>query len=224
MNHTYKCPNGHIFQKDFGEEVQIKCPHDGCDATVQKFRHLHDEPAPSVAATDNQNAPNNGIYAAFMALDPKMRVKYLVGAAIVLVGVFILLLMPKQAPKPAEGAVIPVLDAGANKNINSGDSSKADVVSTAMRNQINEISISNFQATPSQISPISIKINFTLTNSGTQNDYPKLVIAWRGVAVAPIEVTRDGYPHTSAPFTTLPVEFEIAKPQGATGVDVSVKY
>jgi hypothetical protein len=202
---TFRCSAGHQSALTFsGEQVSLPCPTCGTD--VYKFRDavLHDEGLSPVA--DAAGAPAAGKKRWSLEIRREMRVA-LGGGVLLLVAAAFFVKRPAQAPVAASNT--PVLPAVA--------------VRKAPPPKPEDVSISDFSATANDAGVV--KVSFRLNNRpGNDNDYPGLVIHWHGVGGADQLIRRDAYAHPSLPFTTADVTLELARPQGATGIDVKVAY
>ncbi len=207
----HKCKNGHINNIDFGEEVRLQCPTPDCDAMVSRT-------ADFIAATPVQKVEEIEVKQSLLfdrALKWAIAHKVQLGGGFVaiIVAVIFMVCYPTQPNSQNSESVIPVVKTEQGQEVNE---------TAPPRNVITEISITEFKTT--MLAGLNTRITFNLVNSGQNNDYPILVITWRGIDAKPIEILGNAYPHPSSAFTTVPVEFEIARPAKATGVDVSVKY
>ena len=207
----HKCKNGHIHNIDFGEEVRVKCPTADCAAMVSRT-------ADFIAAEPVQPVEQVPVKQGFSVEDAVKwaiahKVQFGGGAVVVLMAVLFFEFYPSQPSNKNIENVIPKVGTEQTQAVNE---------SAPKRNVITEVSIADFKTTA--LAGLNLRFTFNLVNSGQNNDYPTLVITWRGIDAKPIEILENAYPHPSTPFTTVPVEFEIARPANATGVDVSVKY
>lgn len=201
---TFRCSAGHQSALTFsGEQVSLPCPT--CSTDVYKFRDavLHDEGLPPVAGAEC--APAAGKKRWLLGIRREMRLA--LGGVLLLVGAAFFVKRPAQTPVAASNtAVLP---------------------SVAVRKtpppKPEDVSISDFSATAKDDG--IVKVSFRLNNrSGNDNDYPGLAIHWHRVGGADQLIHRDAYAHPSLPFITADVTLELARPQGATGIDVKVTY
>ena len=207
----HQCKKGHINNIDFGEEVRVLCPTPDCDAMVSRTADfIAAEPAQKVEEVELKQGPYFE-----RALKWALAYKTQLGGGLVAIIVVALLIVyyPTLSINQNSESVIPVVKTEQAQEVSA---------TAPPRNVITEVSIADFKTT--MLAGLNTRITFNLVNSGQNNDYPTLVIAWRGIDAKPIEILENAYPHPSTPFTTVPVEFEIARPANATGVDVSVKY
>lgn len=198
----FRCSGGHLVQLGFGDD-QVRLPCPTCGVDVYKFRDLVMEDEAPVAAADEMPLPakarpslkSQRLYAALGGL------LLLAGAA------FVVLHRPATAPAAANhGSVLPI--AAASKAAPADPSA---------------VSITNFTAAATESG--AVRIAFKLTNRiGVPNDYPGLAVHWHGVSGADQLIGKDSYAHPPLPFTATDVTLELARPQGATGIDVSITY
>jgi hypothetical protein len=209
----FRCSVGHMATLAFGpEDFRRPCPTCGVD--VYKFRDavLEDDPAPTavgVAAT----APERG--KPLWDYLRHLREPRVLACGLLLAGVVALLIGRHVfAPPPAitPGPVIPVAS--------TGTSSPAVPVA---RGNPDDVSITNFHALETDSN--TVRLSFRLTNRGnTPDDYPALLVHWHGIANAHQVFRKDSYAHPPLPFKTADVELELARPEGASGIDVKIAY
>jgi hypothetical protein len=85
------------------------------------------------------------------------------------------------------------------------------------------VSITHFKAIATD--PGVVRVGFRLTNAGgVSNGYPGLAVHWHGVQGADQLIGKDSYAHPPLPFTATDVTLDLARPQGATGIDVRITY
>jgi hypothetical protein len=86
-----------------------------------------------------------------------------------------------------------------------------------------DVAIADFKATADDSG--AVKVAFRLTNrAAPKNDYPSLAIHWQGVSGADQLIRSDAYAHPALPFVAADVTLELARPPGATGIDVKIVY
>jgi hypothetical protein len=199
----FRCSAGHLVQLAFGDEhVRLPCPT--CSVDVYKFRDVVMEDEASVGAP-----PDASVLSSRTGLT--LRAKHVcaaVGAVVLLVGAAYFALH-RPGASPAAGSQGPVIPIPAAPKTAPADPSA--------------VSISNFNAAPTDSG--AVKVSFRLTNAGgASNDYPGLAVHWHGVRDADQLIGKDSYAHPPLPFTTTDVVLELARPQGATGIDVKITY
>lgn len=202
---TFRCSAGHPSALTFaGEQVSLPCPTCGTD--VYKFRDavLDDEGvAPTAAAT---HAPEARKRPWALAIRREMRVALGAGVLLLIAAAFF---ARRPAPVTVAASSTPVLPSVA--------------VQKPPVSKPQDVSITDFSATANDAGVV--KVSFRLNNRpGNDNDYPGLAIRWHGVNGADQLIRNDAYAHPSLPFTTADVTLELARPQGATGIDVKVAY
>jgi len=197
----FRCPSGHRVQLAFGDEqVRLPCPMCGID--VYRFRDaVMEEDAPGMPDTSERSGPDM----------PRMslKVKHLpvaIGSIVVIVAGVLFAWHRPVAPSTAasRGPVIPV-----------------NAVPGPGPANLPAVSITNFSATPTGSGVV--KVSFRLTNANhVPSDYPGLTVHWHGVPDADQRIGKDAYAHPPPPFTSTDVKLELARPQGATGIDVNI--
>lgn len=207
----HKCKNSHINNIDFGEEVRVRCPTPDCDAMVSRTADF------IVIAPEQKGAEievkQDQLFDRALRWAIAHKVQLGGGIAVVIAATIFMAYYPTPPKTQNSESVIPMVKSEQGQEAND---------TTPPRNAISEISITDFKTT--MLAGLNTRISFNLVNSGQNNEYPIIVITWRGIDAKPIEILGNAYPHPNSPFTILPVEFEIARPASATGVDVSVKY
>lgn len=213
---NFCCSAGHMAPITFGpEDVRRPCPTCGVD--VYKFRDavLEEELAPGAVAASTA-VPEQG-----KRLWHQLRSPRGAACALLLLGATVLL-ATRHGPHPAitAGSVIPVAPTGAAAPAASASPSAAAATAAG---DPDAISITNFHAV--ETDSTTVKLTFQLTNrEGKPNDYPALLVHWHGIANAHQVIRRDSYAHPPLPFKTADVELDLARPQGATGIDVKIAY
>lgn len=199
----YKCPKGHTNELDFKDLVILPCPE--CGESVHKFRALVGNPStPKEETPSKAKAKNNP----FLLITPyKKTIAITLAVLGSLGGIAWFYNPPVKTVASLEAIEAPVAEPQTVET-------KAEFT-----NDISQVSVTGFKAV---VANGNTKISFTLNNVGN-NDFPTLVLHWRGSKSPDVQISKTGYPTTET-FTTLPVEFDIAKPADATGVEVKVQY
>jgi hypothetical protein len=199
----FRCPSGHRVQLAFGDD-QLRLPCPSCGADVYKFRDaVMQDDAPVPADAGERPVPD----AARGSLR-KRKAPVVIGS-VPLIVVAVLFTWHRAVPQRAaagQDTVIPI-----------------ETGSAAATATPSSVSITNFSATPTDAGVV--KVSFRLTNAGgARNDYPGLIVHWHGVPDADQRIARDSYAHPPLPFTSTDVRLELVRPQGSTGIDVSIAY
>lgn len=202
---TFRCSAGHLANLTFGAE-QVRHPCPACGIDVYKFRDaVHEDDVPAVVAADEVPARSG----ARLPLDVR-HARAAVGGVVLIAAAAVFMLYRPAAvpPAPSSAPVIPIAPRPAP---------------AAPRGNPADVSISGFAATATAAG--TVKASFRLVNrEGAPNDYPALAVHWHGVPAADQLIRKDAYAHPPLPFTTTDVMLELARPQGATGMDVEIVY
>jgi hypothetical protein len=212
---NFRCSAGHMATLAFGpEEVRRPCP--ACGVDVYKFRDavLDEELAPtSVDAPSPGPEQGKPLWRYPRHLrDPRVLACGLLVAGVAMLLIWRHVLAPPPAITP--GPVIPVAAAGTPLPAAAPEAARGDP---------DDVSITDFHAIETDSS--TVKLTFRLTNRGnTPNDYPALLVHWHGIANAHQVFRKDSYAHPPLPFKTADVDLVLARPAGATGIDVKIAY
>ena len=198
----FRCPSGHRVELAFGnEQVRLPCP--ACGLDVYRFRDALDvEDAPGLAGAGEPAGPDKP----HLPLDAKRLAITIGGGVFAVAGLLFAWYWPAVPPAAAgQGTVIPV-----------------KAVPGPAPADPSAVSITNFSATPTGSG--GVNVSFRLANSShTPRDYPGFIVHWHGVPEADQQVGKDAYAHPPLPFTSTDVRLELARPLGATGVDVKIR-
>lgn len=200
---SFRCSSGHQVALAFGDE-HVRLPCSTCGVDVYKFRDaVIEDDAPVAASTSGE--PAAGSERPSLSLT-QVRVA-IAGAVFAIGAAWFAWRQPAASPAAAgHGPVIPI--AAAPKAVSANPSA---------------VSITHFSAVPTDAGVV--KVSFRLANAGgAANDYPGLAVHWHGVPDADQLIGKDSYAHPSLPFTTADVALELARPKGATGIDVKITY
>lgn len=200
----FRCSAGHQSTLAFeGEQVSLPCPTCGTD--VYKFRDavLVDEGLPPVVDAAGGPAADGRRWS--FEIRKEMRFALGGGMLLFLAAAFVVKRPPQPTGTASAAPVLPVVAPGKAPALKPED-----------------VSISDFTATANDDGVV--KLSFRLNNRpGNDNDYPGLAVRWHGVAADRL-IRNDAYAHPPLPFTTANVTLELARPQGATGIDVKIAY
>ena len=217
---TFRCSAGHLAILSFdGEQISLPCPT--CDTDVYKFRDaviVDEGPAPAVDAVQTPTGR-----AASFSFD-RRHLRVAIGAGVLLLAVGAFMSRRPSAPVTAVSAS-PVLPVAAATRSAESHTMQQQPPATAPRPapRPEDVTIADFKATADESG--IVKVAFRLTNrEGSQKDYPALAIHWQGVSGADQVIRNDAYAHPALPFTATDVTLELARPQGATGIDVKIVY
>lgn len=197
----FRCSAGHRVELTFeGDGFRLPCPT--CGVEVYKFRDGESEEPVSPAEPADQHL-------AWDKLVHRSRHGLIVIGGLALVTVIAYLTLHQAVPVPAGISRGPVIPVGATAHPTPADGAAA--------------SITHFSAAPTGSGAVTV--SFRLTNAGGRsNDYPGLAVHWHGAPDADRLIGRDSYAHPPLPFTAANVTLELARPQGATGIDVTISY
>jgi len=200
---NFRCSAGHQSALIFaGEQVSLPCPTCGVD--VYKFRDAVLDEGSSPSGPAERPAARKRAWS--LEIRREMRVALGAGIVVLVAAAFF---VRRPAPAPVVASNTPVLPVVAPPK--------------APAPKPEDVSITDFSATASDSG--IVKVSFRLNNrAGNDNDYPGLAIRWHGASGADQLIRSDAYAHPSLPFTTADVTLELARPQGATGIDVKVAY
>lgn len=221
---NFRCSAGHLVALSFPEK-QLRVPCPDCGVDIYKFRdvvHGDEDIAHSAVAPEGEAKPQA------YRLNPKQTL-IAIGGGVILLAAALFLSRSAQNTSPAQsvspGAVIPVGPAtGAAASQPALPAPPSGSAAPAARpSKGADVAIAHFSAVPTEAG--AIKVTFTLENRGDpQSDYPALAIHWHGAPEADQVVGKDAYAHPPRPFSTTGVTLELARPQAATGIDVTLAY
>lgn len=198
----YKCPKGHTNELDFKDLVILPCPE--CGESVHKFRALVGNPStPKEESPSKEKAKSSPL----LLIAPYKKTIAITLVVIACLGGVAWFYNP------------PVKTVASMETIEPPVAAPTVEAKAEFTNDISQVSVTEFKAV---VANGNTKISFTLNNAGN-NDFPTLVLHWRGSKSPDVLILKTGYPTTDT-FSTLPVEFDIAKPVDATGVEVKVQY
>lgn len=221
---NFRCSAGHLVALSFAEK-QLRAPCPDCGVDIFKFRDVVHSDEDSVAAPVAAEA---GGKAHAFRLNAKQTRIAIGGGVILLAGALFLsrgghIAAPAQPVSP--GPVIPVgpVASVAPSRSPAPAQSNAPTAPAVHSSKGADVAITHFSATPTDAG--AIKVTFNLENRGDpQSDYPALAIHWHGAPEADQVVGKDAYAHPPLPFSTTSVTLELARPQTATGIDVTLAY
>ncbi|WP_371765558.1 hypothetical protein [Massilia sp.] len=201
-----------------GEQISLPCPT--CVTDVYKFRDaviVDEGPAPDVETAQ----PPTGRAPRFSFNRHHLRVAVGAGVLLLAVGAFVSRRSSAPVMAVSTSPVLPL--AAPTRSAESQTMQQPPVTAPKLVLRPEDVTIADFKATADESG--IVKVAFRLTNrEGSQNDYPGLAIHWQGVSGADQVIRNDAYAHPAPPFTATDVTLELARPQGATGIDVKIVY
>lgn len=213
MSTSFTCSNGHHHPLQFtGDDVSKPCP--SCGEKIYRYR---DAAGNEIEASSAQSDISKTGKERF-SLKRKT-------IAITLAGVVVLFAarlylehrnVESQPVAPVETAALAEPQA---LPLNVSQPVSAPPASPA---QAPAATISGLQT--QELQPGIVNVKFRLTNTGALNRYPDLIVTWQGVSDPQQTISSDAYGHPPLPFSSADVALELAKPPGATGIDVHLKY
>lgn len=221
---NFRCSAGHLVALSFAEK-QLRVPCPDCGVDIYKFRdvvHGDEDTAQSVVA------PEGGAKSKTYRLNTK-QTRIAIGGGVILLAAALFLSRSANNTSPAQpvspGAVIPVGSVASAAASRPAPPVRVNGAATpaAHPSKGADVAIAHLSAVPTEAG--AIKVTFNLENRGDpQSDYPALAIHWHGAPEADQVVGKDAYAHPPLPFSTTGVTLELARPQAATGIDVTLAY
>ena len=202
---NYRCGAGHVSSMVFAAD-QLKQPCPVCEITVYKFVAL--------VNAEEVNGEEVAEERVGLSATVKNRRNALIFAiAAIVLGVAAWGVKRQQFAPVAVSASAPVLPV----------SSAVVAKPPAIHNNIAEVRIQDFQA--SMQDDGVVRAAFVLVNSGgSTNDYPSLMVHWKGSAAPGTLINNTSYAHPTDAFTKVAVVTDLKAPEDATGIEITLQY
>lgn len=204
---TFTCQKGHRHALQFkGDDVSKPCPT--CGDKVYRYRDGVD------TETGVEAQPETPSKVGKEPFSLKRKTIYItVAGVIVLFAARIYLEQYNSEAKPVQPAQ--AITAPEQQVVPQGSPQPAPAA-------IPGATISGMQTEVSETGVV--KATFRLTNNGAMTRYPDLMVSWQGTGGPEQRIGSDDYAHPPLPFTSADVALELARPSGATGIDVRLAY
>ena len=200
----YRCGAGHVSSMVFAAD-QLKQPCPVCEITVYKFVALVN---PDDAIEDSVAEEPAGL--STTAKNRRNAIIFVISAVVIFVAALGVKRQQFAPVAPASAPVLPV-------------SSAVIAKPAPNRNNISEVRIQELKAAMQDDGVL--RSSFVLINDGgASNDYPSLLVRWKGSSEPVMKIDSHSYPHPPSPFTRVDVVTELKAPADATGIDITLQY